>query len=265
MITPTLDLLSIRAFAKQKVRYSLSNEKFTHWLPLFFGESEVVEFKREVYNSETKKFEAKSVSINTKERLLHLLKKSLSFISSKSTRKPFKPSMILEIFPKLIITHVADLIKEKRHVSILAIRRLVNFIRLFRLLLDLYPEVIEESDKKIESFISDPAKRHKDFTPSLGDLLSLVTISQKYKFDDILPHYLEEQLDRQVFWFLKEIPELDHTDEKYAGKNLIVEEARSEICFKTGMSGFHITLFFYFFNKMVMEKNSGEKNIEKFC
>ena len=49
--------------------------------------------------------------------------------------------MILEIIPKLIVTHVVDLIQEFRHVSILAIRRLMNFIRLFRLLIDLYPEV----------------------------------------------------------------------------------------------------------------------------
>ena len=70
-----------------------------------------------------------------------MLKKSLAFISSGSTRKPFKSSMILEILPKLIITHVADLIQEFRHVSILAIRRLVNFVRLFRFLMELYPEI----------------------------------------------------------------------------------------------------------------------------
>lgn len=40
MITPTLDLLSMRAFVKHKVRLSLSNEKFTHWLPLYFGEKD---------------------------------------------------------------------------------------------------------------------------------------------------------------------------------------------------------------------------------
>jgi len=72
----------------------------------------------------------------------------------------------------------------------------MNFIRVFRLLLELYPEVIEEADAKIEKFIKDPEFRHKDHTGSLGDLLSLVTISQKYKIEDILPAYLEEQMDR---------------------------------------------------------------------
>jgi hypothetical protein len=101
----------------------------------------------------------------------------MCFISSGSTRKPFKPAMITEMMPKLIITHVADLIQEMRHSSIIAIRRLVNFIRLFRLLIDLYPEIGTEIDAKIESFIKDPASRHKDKMGSLGDLLSYVSVS----------------------------------------------------------------------------------------
>jgi hypothetical protein len=37
-VTPTLDLLCLRAYSKLKVRKSVSNERFTHWLPLYFGE-----------------------------------------------------------------------------------------------------------------------------------------------------------------------------------------------------------------------------------
>lgn len=70
-------------------------------------------------------------------------------------------------------------------------------------------------------------------------------------------------MDRQVFWILKEIPELDHTDPKYKDKELVVEEARSEVCFKTGISGFHITLFFYNLNKMITEAEG--KDMNKFC
>ena len=145
----------------------------------------------------------------------------------------------------------------------MAIRRLINFIRLFRFLIDLYPEIGTEIDAKIEAFIKDPASRHKDKLGSLGDLLSYVSVSQKYTFKDVLPFYLEEQLDRQAFWILKEIPELDHTDEKYKDKDVVVEDARQEICFKTGLTGFHITLFFFFFNKMVIEDSQGKKDLEK--
>jgi len=134
----------------------------------------------------------------------------------------------------------------------------MNFIRLFHLLIELHPEIGEEIDARIEQFINEPEKRHKDITGSLGDLLAFVTVSKKYKFTDILPAYLEEQMDRQAFWILKEIPELDHTDDKYKDKEIIVEEARSEICFKTGIAGFHITLFFHNLNKMVVEHGSAD-------
>lgn len=40
-VRPTMDLICMRSFVKHKVRRSLSNEKFTHWLPLYFGETEV--------------------------------------------------------------------------------------------------------------------------------------------------------------------------------------------------------------------------------
>jgi hypothetical protein len=61
-------------------------------------------------------------------------------------------------------------------------------------------------------------------------------------------------MDRQAFWILKEIPELDHEDPKYKDKDIIMEEAKNEVCFKTGITGFHLTLFFSEFNKMIIER-----------
>jgi hypothetical protein len=43
---------------------------------------------------------------------------------------------VLEFIPSLIITHIVDLMKDNRHVSIVSIRRLINFIRLFWYLAD---------------------------------------------------------------------------------------------------------------------------------
>jgi len=177
------------------------------------------------------------------------------FLSAKSTRKEFHPDMILEILPKLMITHVQNLIKEFTHISILALRRLVNFIRLFHLCIELFPEVRAKLDAKIEEFLAHPQKRVKDYCSSLGDFLSFVTVSSKFKFGDILDAYLSEQMDRQAFWILQEIPELDHQDPKYKNKVVVLEEHRSEACFKTGLIGFHITLFYQYLNKIIIEQN----------
>ena len=35
-----MDLMNMRSFTKMKIRKSLGGERFTHWLPLYFGESE---------------------------------------------------------------------------------------------------------------------------------------------------------------------------------------------------------------------------------
>ena len=136
-VTPTLDLLSLQAFSKQKVRKSIANERFTHWLPLYFGESAPFESKKQIFNEEKKEFEQIETTIKPKERLVKLLEHSLCFLTKGSTKKDLTPEMVIEVMPKLIITHLVDMINEKNHVSITAIRRLVNFIRLFRLLIEL--------------------------------------------------------------------------------------------------------------------------------
>jgi hypothetical protein len=96
--------------------------------------------------------------------------------------------------------------------------------------------------------------------------LSFVTISKKHKFEDVIQAYLGEQMDRQAFWILQEIPELDHEDPKYKNKVVVMEEHRSEACFKTGLVGFHITLFYHYLNKMIIEdrfSNDPEKLVEQ--
>lgn len=188
----------MRAFVKHKVRYSLANDKFTHWLPLYFGENDTLQIKNRVLKNvdgEDKEVE-EVTTVRQKERCIKFLHKALLFMSAKSTRKEFKPEMVLEVMPKLMITHVQALLKDFTYISIVAIRRLVNFIRLFQLCIELYPEIGEIIDKKIEEFLADPEKRVKDHCSSLGDFLSFVTVSKKYKFEDIMQAYLGEQMDR---------------------------------------------------------------------
>ena len=55
--------------------------------------------------------------------------------------------------PKLLMTHILDMMKEKRHVSILAIRRLFNFIRIFQYLIERDPKLDEIMSSKIKNFI----------------------------------------------------------------------------------------------------------------
>lgn len=51
-VNPTMDLMNMRAFTKLKVRKSLANERFTHWLPLYFGETETFDIESEDWSQE---------------------------------------------------------------------------------------------------------------------------------------------------------------------------------------------------------------------
>lgn len=140
-VNPTLDLLCLKAFVKHHVRTSVAAERFTHWLPLFFGERKPYEVKKQVFDEETDQYKTVIKKIDPYERFIHLLKHSICYMTKGSTRKGFEPSMVLEIMPKLIITHMVEIVSEKKHCSIIAIRRLVNFFRLFRILISLEPSV----------------------------------------------------------------------------------------------------------------------------
>lgn len=70
-------------------------------------------------------------TVNTSERFEKHFVNSLSFIANGSTTKPYNHESVLEVMPKLISTHIIDMMKENRHISIIALRRVFNFIRLF--------------------------------------------------------------------------------------------------------------------------------------
>jgi hypothetical protein len=175
-------------------------------------------------------------------------------LTKKDTRKPFTPEMIVEVMPKLITTHLVDMVGEKHHFSLVAIRRLFNFIRLFRLLFELEPQAEKMVDERLRVFKEEVDKRTKDHCSALGDILAFAIVSNKYNLEDVLDAYLDEQLDRQAFWIIRQIPELDHTDDKYKGKQVVLEEARNEVCFKTGLVGFNITMVYYTINELIKDQ-----------
>lgn len=79
---------------KDAVRHSLSNEKFTHWLPIYLGDNY--------------------------DKYLYLTKKAFSMICTGSTKK-FNEKQVLEVMPKIIITLVAELMNETSHTSLKAL------------------------------------------------------------------------------------------------------------------------------------------------
>lgn len=109
--------------------------------------------KTQIFNEEKKEFENRVEEIKPRERMVHLLKKSMCFITKKDTRKPFTADMVVEVMPKLMITALVDIVSgEKHHMSLVSIRRIFNFIRLSHLLFELQPDAIRQVDEKIQIF-----------------------------------------------------------------------------------------------------------------
>ena len=68
-VNPSMDLFSMRAFNKLKVRTSLDGVRFTHWFPLYFGENEKYEIENdEGYDEESGEMKTSIRIVDTAER-----------------------------------------------------------------------------------------------------------------------------------------------------------------------------------------------------
>lgn len=64
-----MDLMSMRAFTKLKVRRALAGERFTHWLPLYFGEAEKYVISSESYDQKEEQMVTKEQKVTPKRDL----------------------------------------------------------------------------------------------------------------------------------------------------------------------------------------------------
>jgi len=258
-VTPRFDFVSFKAYTKEGLRVALNGEHFTHWFPLYFGENKKKESKKvkekgkgkeknkdKEKDKEEDKEEEKEKSIaNDKDKVLNGLKKAISMIAKGNT-KEFTPNLFFQVMPKFFNKICLDIIRESVHNSSRALEILIYVYRVMLLLIETFPEIKTEANKRIDEFIKHPEKRIKDNTPSLGDLLVYLTISDK-NIEDLLPSYIDEQMDRQIFWILQEIPQFEALIDKSE-----VDNERAKICYKCGIVGQQILLFYYYFMNYIV-------------
>ena len=229
--SPCLDYISLKAFIKEGIRESSTNEKFSYWLPLLFG--------------------------TQYDRTLHLGKKSISMICTGHTKR-FREAMVLDLFPKILVTLGVQIMNEKRHASIRIFRILFHIHYLYLTFLSEYPHLREEIAKSIQEFNTHEEKRHKDTIPSLGAYLTHFIVNWN-DMDGALDAILEEQLDRQVLWLLKQVPELeDESGDSY------LDDKRAMICFKSQQSSYQLVLFWVMLSKFFKNKFKSTQELIEF-
>ena len=229
-VEPCFDFVSFKSYTKERLRTAFNGKRFTHWFPLYFGEN--------------------------KEKFLKGVTGAISMIV-KGNAKSFSEDLILKCMPKFFNYVCLNILSEKVHNSSRAIQILIYLYRILLLLSETYPNLKTLCNQNIEKFIKDEKNRIKEVTPSLGDLLVMLTISD-YKIEDLLPAYIGEQMDRQIFWILQEIKEF----EKLINSSEI-DNVRAKVCYKTGIVSEHLLLFYYYFLKKLIYKDC--KDLDEFA
>jgi len=230
-IDPCFDFISLKTFTKERIRVDLNGKRFSHWFPLYFGQEE------------------------KKKSFLEKLKKTLSMISKGNT-KEFNPDLVLKVMPVLFNSCCLNIVKESVHNSSRTLEVLLYIYRELIMLINEYPDIKKEINKKVDIFIKLPEERIKEKTPNLGNLLVMLCISD-HTIEEFLPAYMSEQMDRQVFWTLELLPNLKELlDSKE------IDDVKAKICFKAGIVSKQLLLFYYYFIKKIV---FGEcKTIDKF-
>lgn len=235
---PILDYISLKSFYKNGIRRSVHGETFGYWLPLYF-------------------------KLSQKEKTLALAKKALSFICTNNSNR-FEQKMVGKVILKCISTTIMKIIEQKRHPSVLIIRHLLNFHTLLLMFVREYPEIVTLFDQEIEKFISSEDNRIKKNCPNLALIMVYLLFSEKYQFKDVVMTLNDEQLDRQVFWILKKIPELEDDSGTIA-----VDENRVRVTFNSQIMGYLLVCFYHDYIKILREKyktwNSMLEHMENHC
>ena len=229
-INCALDFIGLKTFMNYDLRLSSMNERFTHWIPLY-------------------------IDATHGKKCSHLIERAFSMICTGST-KNFEPKMVLDILPKLLSTMILEILKKKKHASVKALHGYCYFHRLFILLVEKYPKIKEMVTDIVSKFIKDPKYRHKDECSNIGEMLTLLSVSD-YCWADIRDAYLEEANSRSIFWILNKFPELDITKVKH---EQISEEEKLKYCFESSIIGQRLLWYNVFFLEKVA--HAGKKSLK---
>lgn len=105
-----------------------------------------------------------------------------------------------------------------------------------------YPELRTLCDGRIELFLSNKSARSKRSVPSLGEFVTLLAVSDRYTWDDIVFAYVGEVFDRNIKWALEEFPVLADTEMK--------QEMRARLTFEANAVSLRLLMFHAFFSRM---------------
>ncbi|CDW80044.1 ubiquitin-conjugating enzyme family protein [Stylonychia lemnae] len=228
-IFTTVDLVSQKAF-KEGLRKALNKKRFSHWIPLFFGDQ-----------------------VTNQEKQLENFRKSLSLLVTNRSDQ-FDESLILKTLPYMMLTHAIQALENIEFSSIKGLRMFLMFHRAFLFLLDHHPNVRHDLEVRIKKFIESEECRHKKHTSDLGVLMACLSVSDNHNIESIKQVLLFESLDRKVFWTMLKVPEYANIEQ-----NPLTAQGLKD-SFNLNQKSFQLQLLFHFFVSQLLERGQDVKD-----
>jgi len=120
----------------------------------------------------------------------------------------FEPEMVFEVIPKLMNSQVVLLTSGQLWRCQKALEGYFAYHHLLLHCLRAYPKLRTSMEGKLQRFLEDPEARSKERVHNLGEFLCLLSVSDRYGWEDLGVAILEEAFDRNVLWILKQAPHL---------------------------------------------------------
>jgi len=218
--TSNFDVLGYRVFTEQGLRRDVWGEKFSSVIPYYLDE---VHFKKGIRVLETvakqligavehkvveKKVADSSGAAPKKSGPTPHGKKKGYFRPKKAWTPNSPPEMMLSLITKLMNTQVVLLCDKGIAASDSALSGYCQVHRLLLAVVQLYPELKKVIHERLDSFVRNSESRVKAKTPSLGELLTYLSVSDSYSWKQVSMAYIMELFDRSILWSCTKDPSL---------------------------------------------------------
>jgi len=223
-ISSSFDLLSKTVFYEVGVRRTVWNEPFKLWLPLYLTAEHF-------------------------DRALPFLRRTFPKLCPHRNTTSFEPLMILDVLPTIMNTIVVLVADGGVANSERILEGYCQIHRLFLALIEKFPSLQNNIEKKLHDFITKPTIRTKDHTPGLGQIICLLSVSKKFDWMKMAKAYITESFDRNVLWVCKKYPELANIEKG--------DQSRLEKVFDASKVRFrHLLFHVYFLHSIAKQANA---------
>jgi stress response protein SCP2 len=212
-VTSTFDILSFESFKEGNVRKTVWGERFTDFLPIYIDEDHFSRGLPQLLRVSRKIVQAGAGLVgrpkDNNNRSAHQATSSSSSRESTSCWVPRnEPEMVLLLLTKMMNTQVVLLCDKGIAASEVALMGYCQLHRLLLAVVDRFPQLRLLIRSRLDNFARNPESRVKACTPSLGELLALLSVSDTYSWQQLSLAYIKESFDRSVLWACSKDPSL---------------------------------------------------------